>query len=96
MMKKIIIIALSFSMFGCAAAVRYQNEQTAAMTSSAVGCMAKDIKISNEETSFVTGQQNYVAECNGTKFVCSRYDGSNLRIPATSAQCTPLAGNKSS
>ncbi|MDF1582812.1 MAG: hypothetical protein RQ733_10035 [Methyloprofundus sp.] len=93
MMKKIIIIALSFSMFGCAAAIRYQNEATASMTSGAIGCLAKDIKISNQDSSFLTGAQNYVAECNGNKFVCTRYDGSNLNNPATSAQCKPLSAN---
>ena len=89
-MKKIMIIAVSFSMLGCAAAVRYQDETTAAMTSSAVGCMPNDIKLSQQDSSWITGAQNYVAECNGVKYACSRFDGSNLRIPATSAQCKAL------
>lgn len=90
MMKKLMIMAVCFSMFGCAAAVRYQDETTAAMTSSAVGCMPQDIKLSQQDSSWITGAQNYVAECNGKKFICTRFDGSNQDIPATSAQCKQL------
>lgn len=94
MKTKIIIIGLSISMMGCAGIIKAHESGIAEQTAGAVGCLSKDIKISNEETAFLTGAQEYVAECGGSKFVCNRYDGSNIRFPGTTAKCQPMAQSK--
>ena len=78
-MKQLIIIAaLAITISGCTSA-RISSQFSAGQ----MPCLPEDIIISNETASAITGMHNWVAECNGKKYVCSYHYGDG-------AKCTEM------
>lgn len=70
MLKKMIIVAVCMGLFGCTSA-----RISRSLSSGAIGCPAKQIKIT-EETASASGTHEWIAECNGVKYVCNYVHGS--------------------
>ena len=71
-MKIIILISVVLAITGCSTTPWYQSA-----TSGAIGCQPKDINISNVNSAHMGSVNDWVAECNGRKYVCNYLKGSN-------------------
>lgn len=84
MKKKVIIAAVYFSLAGCTSPTVSSH-----LAAGAIGCLANDIKISNEDYTLATDSNEFIAECNGKKFVCTYVNQRGLDA-AKPATCHPL------
>lgn len=70
-MKRLLICCmLAVMMVGCTSA-RISKDLSAGV----IGCLPDEIQIINE-TASVSGTHNWIAECNGKRFVCNYVYGS--------------------
>ena len=69
-MKSLIVILIVMLMSGCTSA-----RISRSLSSGAIGCQSDKIKIFNEKAS-ASGTHEWIAECNGTKYVCNYVYGS--------------------
>ena len=81
-MKKHIlaIITIGIIVSGCTSA-RISSQ----LASGQLGCRSQDIIISEETATLITGMHEFIAECNGKKYVC-------LYQQTTGIKCTELTG----
>jgi hypothetical protein len=84
MNNKIIIAAVYLSLAGCTSPTVSSH-----LAAGAIGCLSNDIKISNEDYTLATDSNEFIAECNGKKFVCTYINKKGFDA-ATPATCHPL------
>lgn len=78
-MKKIVFILTGLIIItGCTSA-RISSQLSAGQ----LPCMPDDIIITEETADAITGMHNWIAECNGKKYVCNYHYGDG-------AKCTEL------
>lgn len=84
MKNKIILTALSASLFGCTSPMISSH-----LAAGSIGCLSKDIKITEEDYTLATDSNEFIAECGGKKFACTYINpkGFESALPAT---CHPL------
>ncbi|MGZ5056680.1 MAG: hypothetical protein ACXWAT_17290 [Methylobacter sp.] len=85
MKNKLIIAAVCMQLIGCTSA-----GVSSSLSSGVLGCPSKDIKITDEEAS-VRGTHEWVAVCNGKKYVCSYVYGSNTNCAESKAQAQTIS-----
>ncbi len=78
MKRLIVLLVLAIIISGCTSA-RISSQ----FTSGQVPCRPEEIIITEETASAITGMHNWVAECNGKKYVCSYHHGDG-------AKCTEI------
>jgi hypothetical protein len=65
-MKIIILASVALAITGCSTTSWYTSQ-----SSGAIGCLPKDIKISEVQSGRLGTMTSWVAECKGQQYVCS-------------------------
>lgn len=87
-MNKLLIITLALIASGCATT----GESLVNLTSGSIGCQSSKLKITDEQHHIETYVTEYVAECNGKKFVCTHINIKEFGEPTHAPTCTPMIG----
>jgi len=78
-MKRLVLVLAILTMLTACTSARISSQFSAGQ----VPCRPEDIIITEETADPITGMHNWIAECNGKKYICSYHYGDG-------AKCTEL------
>jgi len=74
-MKQIVLVLSLLTMITACRSARISSE----LSSGQIPCRPNDIIITEETASTISGMHNWIAECNGKKYICSYHYGDGVR-----------------